>query len=108
LSTEHSATTPALVLRNAAGQVYVLPEPVLHACQASPAQQQALERLIGDDVVGYADPGGGLVVIGAITVAPQINTNVGFNIAAATFAPVTQVLGQTGLNAFTGSTALRG
>ncbi len=50
------------------------------------------------EVTGY--DAGSLVNIGAITVAPQINTNVGLNVAAANFAPVTQVLGQTGLNGF--------
>ena len=50
-----------------------------------------------DAVLGYD---GSLVNLGPITVAPQLNTNVGFNIAAANFAPVTQVLGQTGVNGF--------
>jgi len=50
------------------------------------------------EVAGYD---ASLVSIGAITVAPQINTNVGLNVAAANFAPVTQVLGQTGINGFT-------
>ncbi|HZQ36724.1 MAG TPA: hypothetical protein VFD32_12380 [Dehalococcoidia bacterium] len=49
------------------------------------------------EVTGYD---ASLVNIGPITVAPQINTNVGLNVAAANFAPVTQVLGQTGVNGF--------
>jgi hypothetical protein len=63
-----------------------------------PAQQAALEQLAaGHEVTGYD---GSLVSLGPITVAPQINTNVGLNVAVANFAPVTQVLGQTGLNGF--------
>ena len=48
-----------------------------------------------DEVAGYD---ASLVNIGPITVAPQLNTNVGLNLAVANFAPVTQVLGQTGVN----------
>jgi hypothetical protein len=93
-------TTMVLVLRDAAGTFYVVTEDAIRACRATPEQQEALRQKISDhDVVGY-DAGGSLVALGAITVAPQINTNVGLNVAAANFAPVTQVLGQTGINAF--------
>jgi hypothetical protein len=93
-------STAVLVLRDAEGTFYALTEDAIRACRATPEQQKALREKISDqDVVGY-DAGGSLVAIGAITVAPQINTNVGLNVAAANFAPVTQVLGQTGLNGF--------
>lgn len=88
-----------LVLRDAEGNFYAVGEPTIRACRATPEQQEALRQKIGHDVVGY-DAGGSLVALGAITVAPQINTNVGLNVAAANFAPVTQVLGQTGVNGF--------
>jgi hypothetical protein len=101
-----SNETTVLVLRDSQGATYVLPEATIRACQATPEQQQALQQLIGEDVQGYAATGGGLVALGAITVAPQINTNVGFNVAAGNFAPVNQVLGQTGINAFSGVTRL--
>jgi hypothetical protein len=104
MTTDTNETTSLLLLRDSAGNFYALSEDAIRACRATAEQQQALRQAIGDqDVVGYAGgAGGGLVAIGAITIAPQINTNIGFNIAAANFAPVTQVLGQTGLNAFTG------
>jgi hypothetical protein len=93
-------TTTVLVLRDAQGAIYALTEDAIRACRATPEQQQALRQTISDqDVVGY-DAGGSLVALGAITVAPQVNTNIGLNLAAANFAPVSQVLGQTGLNAF--------
>lgn len=58
--------------------------------------QQALAAQAADaEVAGYD---ASLVNLGPITVAPQLNTNLGFNIAVANFAPVTQVLGQTGVN----------
>ncbi len=92
-------TTAVLVLRDAAGEIYAIGEETIRACRATPEQQAALEQLTaGHEVAGY--DAGSLVNIGAITVAPQINTNVGLNVAAANFAPVTQVLGQTGLNGF--------
>ena len=92
--------TSVLVLRDAEGNFYAVGEQTIRACRATSEQQQALQQIIGDHaVVGY-DAGGGLVSLGAITVAPQINTNVGLNVAAANFAPVTQVIGQTGLNGF--------
>jgi hypothetical protein len=100
MATTSNETSPVLVLRDAEGNFYAIGEQTIRACRATAEQQTALKQLIGDhDVVGY-DAGGGLVSIGAITVAPQINTNVGLNVAAANFAPVTQVLGQTGLNGF--------
>jgi hypothetical protein len=93
-------TITVLVLRDGAGELYALPEATIRACRATPAQQQALAQLsAGHEVVGY-DAGGSLVSLGTITVAPQINTNIGLNVAAANFAPVTQVLGQTALNGF--------
>jgi hypothetical protein len=102
MSTQPSDTTVVLVLRDASGEFYAIPEATIRACRATPAQQQALAELIGSqEVAGYAAGPGGLVSLGAITVAPQVNTNLGFNIAAANFAPVTQNLGQTGLNGFT-------
>lgn len=102
MAVESNETTMVLVLRDAAGAFYALTENAIRACRATPEQQQSLRQAIPDhDVVGYANgAGGSLVALGAITVAPQINTNVGLNLAAANFAPVTQVLGQTGLNAF--------
>jgi hypothetical protein len=60
--------------------------------QERAAAAAAAER---DEVAGYD---GSLVNLGPITVAPQINTNLGLNLAVANFAPVTQVLGQTGVN----------
>ena len=103
MAVESNETTMVLVLRNTEGAFYALTEDVIRTCRATPEQQQALRQAIPDhDVVGYANGfgGGSLVALGAITVAPQINTNIGLNLAAANFAPVTQVLGQTGLNAF--------
>jgi hypothetical protein len=102
MAMHQSDTTAVLVLRDAAGTFYAIPEATIRACQATPDQQQALSQLIGSpEVAGYAAGPGGLVSLGAITVAPQVNTNAGFNIAAANFAPVMQNLGQTGLNGFT-------
>jgi hypothetical protein len=102
MTTETNETTSVLLLRDGAGTFYALTEDAIRACRATPEQQQALREAIADeDVAGYAG-GGSLVSLGSITVAPQINTNIGLNLAAANFAPVTQVLGQTGLNAFTG------
>jgi hypothetical protein len=101
MATQHNDKTAVLVLRDAEGNLYAIGEQTIRSCRATPEQQRALKQLIGEhDVVGY-DAGAGLVSIGAITVAPQINTNVGLNVAAANFAPVTQVLGQTGINGFT-------
>jgi len=103
MAAETNETTMILVLRDVEGTFYALTEDAIRACRATPEQQQALRQAITDqDVVGYANGvgGGSLVALGAITVAPQINTNIGLNLAAANFAPVTQVLGQTGLNAF--------
>jgi hypothetical protein len=96
---DHNKTS-VLVLRDAEGNFYAVSEQTIRACRATSEQQDALREIIGDHaVVGY-DAGGGLVSLGAITVAPQINTNVGLNVAAANFAPVNQVLGQTGINGF--------
>lgn len=93
-----------LVLRDSAGNFYVLDEGTIRASRATPEQQAAVEKAIGDvDVRGYVAGPGGLVALGSITVAPQINVNVGTNVAAGNFAPVTQLLGQTGLNAFGGA-----
>ncbi|HZQ38982.1 MAG TPA: hypothetical protein VFD32_23860 [Dehalococcoidia bacterium] len=91
-------TGMVLLVRDGEGNLYALSEETIRACAATPAQLEAIERLnAGREVAGYD---AGLVNIGPITVAPQINTNVGLNIAAANFAPVTQVLGQTGVNGF--------
>lgn len=98
MTAETNETTWVLVVRDAEGSVYALNEETIRAAQATPEQQAALTQLAaGHEVAGYD---GSLVNIGPITVAPQINTNIGLNIAAANFAPVTQVLGQTGLNGF--------
>lgn len=104
MAAENNQSTNVFVLRDSTGNIYALTEDAIRACRATPEQQQALRQVIGDhDVAGYAaGAGGGLVALGSITVAPQINTNIGLNLAAANFAPVTQVLGQTGLNAFSG------
>jgi hypothetical protein len=92
-------TTTVLVLRDAAGDFYALTEETIRTCRATTEQQAALEELTaGHEVAGY--DAGSLVNIGAITVAPQLNTNIGLNVAAANFAPVTQVLGQTGITGF--------
>jgi hypothetical protein len=91
--------TTVLVLRDAEGNYYAIGEQTIRGCRATAEQQEALRTLIGEDVTGY-DAGGSLVSLGAITVAPQLNTNLGFNIAAANFAPVNQNIGQTGLNGF--------
>ncbi len=91
-------TGMVLLVRDAEGTLYALSEETIRAYQATPEQQAALERLAAErEVAGYD---GSLVNLGPITVAPQINTNIGLNIAAANFAPVTQVLGQTGVNGF--------
>jgi hypothetical protein len=107
MPTETNETT-ILLLRDADGTTYALTEEAIRACRATPEQQAALHHLIREeDVRGYAATGG-FAPVGAITVAPQIavapqiNTNVGLNIAAANFAPVNQVLGQSGVNAFSG------
>ena len=99
MTTESNEKTLVLVLRDVQGNIYALTEDTIRACRATPEQQQAIRQAIGDqDVVGYGV--GSLVALGSITVAPQTNLNIGFNLAAANFAPVNQVLGQTGLNAF--------
>jgi len=106
--TTDSSRTTVLVLGDREGNLYALTEEAIRTCRATAEQQHALEQIVPEDVTGFATPAGGsLVALGAITVAPQINTNVGFNIAAATFAPVNQVLGQTGLNAFSGFAPVR-
>jgi hypothetical protein len=98
MAAETTALTQVLVVRDAEGTLYALSEQTIRAYRATPEQQAALAQLVaGHEVTGYD---AGLVNIGPITVAPQINTNVGLNIAAANFAPVTQVLGQTGVNGF--------
>ena len=89
-------TRAILLVRDDAGTLYALTEETIRAHQATPAQQAALAA--EHEVAGY--DAGSLVNLGPITVAPQINTNLGFNIAAANFAPVNQVLGQTALNGF--------
>ena len=100
--TTGSGRTNVLVLWDSQGALYALTEDAILACRATAEQQRMVEQIVPEDVSGFVSPGGSpLVAIGAITVAPQINTNIGLNIAAATFAPVNQVLGQTGLNAFT-------
>lgn len=104
MAANSNESTTALLLRDGAGDIYLLTEEMIRACRATPEQQQAVrEKLAGQDVVGYAltPASGSLVTLGAITVAPQINTNVGVQVAAANFAPVNQALGQTGLNVFT-------
>lgn len=94
-----SETSTVLVVRDAEGTLYALTEETIRAHQATPEQQAALERLAAEhDVAGY--DAGSLVNIGPITVAPQINTNLGIQVAAANFAPVNQALGQTGPNVF--------
>lgn len=83
-----------LWLRDGAGNHYVLTEQQIRSAQATPEQQAAIQKEIGDqDVAGYV---GGFAPVGSINivVAPQINNQVGFNIAAGNFAPVTQSLGQ--------------
>ncbi len=93
-----SETTMVLLVRDGEGNLYALTEATIRGYQATPEQQAALAALTAaHEVAGYD---GSLVNLGPITVAPQINTNVGLNIAAANFAPVTQVLGQTGVNGF--------
>ena len=93
-----SETGMVLVVRDGEGNLYALSAETIRACEATAAQRDAIERLAAEqEVAGYD---GSLVNIGPITVAPQINTNIGLNIAAANFAPVTQVLGQAGVNGF--------
>jgi len=65
------------------------------AAETTNQQDETAQTAESNEVTGYD---GSLVSLGAITVAPQINTNVGLNLAVANFAPVTQVLGQTGVN----------
>ncbi len=65
------------------------------AAETTKQHEIAAEAAEASEVVGYD---ASLVNLGPITVAPQINTNVGLNLAVANFAPVTQVLGQTGVN----------
>jgi len=99
MTTESNETTRVLVLRDVQGTFYALSEATIRTCRATPDQQQAIRHAMGgQEVVGY--DGGSLVALGAITIAPQTNLNIGLNLAVANFAPVTQVLGQTGLNAF--------
>jgi hypothetical protein len=96
--------TQVLVLRDVEGNYYVLTEDQIRATRATPEQQAALREVIGDqDVAGFADHGG-FSPVGTINivVAPQITNQVGFNIAAGTFAPVQQSLGQ-GANSFLGA-----
>ncbi len=91
-------TSMVLLVRDGEGNLYALTEETIRGYQATPEQQAALEQLAAaHEVAGYD---GSLVNLGPITVAPQINTNVGLNLAVANFAPVTQVLGQTGVNGF--------
>jgi hypothetical protein len=86
-------------LRDARGDYYVITEQQIRASRATAEQEAVLRDEIGEqDVAGYF---GGFSPVGTINivVAPQINNLVGLNIAAGTFAPVQQVLGQGAENA---------
>lgn len=86
-----------LVLRDAEGTYYVLTEAQIRAARATPEQQAMIRAAIGEqDVAGYTGAGG-FSPVGTINivVAPQVTTQLGFNIAAGTFAPVQQSLGQS-------------
>lgn len=86
-----------LVLRDAEGTYYVLTEAQIRAARATPEQQAMIRAAIGEqDVTGYTGAGG-FSPVGTINivVAPQVTTQLGFNIAAGTFAPVQQSLGQS-------------
>ena len=98
MAAETTETGMVLLVRDGEGTLYAFTEETIRAHAATPEQRAAIERLDAEHEVSGYD--GSLVNIGPITVAPQINTNLGFNIAAANFAPVTQVLGQTGANGF--------
>lgn len=88
-----------LWLRDSEGSNYVLTEDQIRAGRATPEQQAALDKEIGDvDVIGYI---GGFAPVGDINlniaVAPQIQTQNVFNVVGAAFSPVTQVGTNTGL-----------
>lgn len=91
--------TTLLWLRDPDGNYYVLTEDQIRAGRATPEQQAALSKEIGDvDVMGYV---GGFQPVGDITlqiaVAPQIQTQNVFNVVGAAFAPVSQVGANTGV-----------
>jgi len=86
-----------LVLRDAEGTYYMLTEAQIRAARATPEQRAVIRAAIGEqDVTGYTGAGG-FSPVGTINivVAPQVPTQLGFNIAAGTFAPVQQSLGQS-------------
>jgi len=92
-----SDQSQVLVLRDAEGTYYVLTEAQIRAARATVEQQAMLRTAIGEqDVTGYTGAGG-FSPVGTINivVAPQVTTQLGFNIAAGTFAPVQQTLGQS-------------
>lgn len=83
-----------LWLRDSEGSYYVLTEDQIRAGRATPEQQAALEEKLGDtDVIGYFGgfaPVGNINIPINIAVAPQIQTQNVFNIAAGNFSPVSQ------------------
>jgi hypothetical protein len=92
-----SGQSQVLVLRDVEGTYYVLTEGQIRAARATPEQQALLRAAIGEqDVTGYTGAGG-FSPVGTINivVAPQVTTQLGFNVAAGTFAPVQQTLGQS-------------
>lgn len=94
-------------LRDGDSNHYVLTEQQIRAARATPEQQAALQKEIGDqDVAGYF---AGFAPVGSINivVAPQINNQIGFNIAAGNFAPVQQSLGQGASNALQAQQGVR-
>jgi hypothetical protein len=98
MAAETTGAGMVLLVRDGEGTLYAFTEETIRAHAVPAEQKEALDRLSAEyEVAGYD---GSLVNLGPITVAPQINTNVGLNIAAANFAPVSQVLGQTALNGF--------
>ncbi|HZU76962.1 MAG TPA: hypothetical protein VFA70_09380 [Dehalococcoidia bacterium] len=108
--------TTVLVLRDAAGSIYVVPEDVIRTCKATPEQQQALKQIAGtEDVVGYAAGVGGFSPVGSInvspqiatTVAPQTNLNFGFNLVAGIGNTAQQGVNNSAVNGFLGLTNQR-
>jgi hypothetical protein len=107
---QESTETTAVVFRDGEGTLYLVSEDTIRACRATPEQQQALRDKIGEDVVGYGTFGAGFTPVGVlapvqvsgpqISVNPQTNVGIVTNVAAANFAPVSQVagLGQANLN----------
>jgi hypothetical protein len=71
-----------LLLRDRDGNLFLLDEAAIRACRATPEQQEALSKAVGDqDVSGYAAGGFNVLPELNIVVAPQTVVNTGIQLA---------------------------